>query len=399
MKKDRDQVAIKDHDQKEMLYKHFRAQGWMAQIEVPIITEKGIKKKPPQVTDIDVLGIRPSAELRWHLIIGDCKTWVHISPVNRVLWVRGLQQAMQASSSIVLVKRRERQQIERDHKLFADQLGVLLIQEEEFATYDQSVIYPAGSAAYEESIDVLEAIRTRIGGGFPPLRGLVQWLMCGAWAIIDHAILLRKLMGQIQKARGEIDPRRDDHLALIFEMASAFGIPFASLTGKVFRSHLKPDQRELLEDAVRLIIWGGREQYDFYNAVRQQLIAAKGGDPGEQLAFPNWNEFLELLRNYLEAPHLAFKTPQLLRSVGMGVFTGAPADALSRIDDRMLLHLALKLAVYVCRAAKLPQDAVERMKALFNPRITQLVELPESSARAREDQPLIQNPEKSRGEQ
>lgn len=375
---------MKDRNQKEMLYKHFRAQGWMAQIEVPIVTERGIKKKTPQVTDIDVLGIRPSAELRWHLVIGDCKTRGQVSPVNRVLWVRGLQQAMQASSSIVLLKRGEWQQIERDHKLFADQLGVLLMQEEEFPTYDQSVIYPTGSAAFEESVDVIEAIRSRIGGGFPPLRGLVQWLMSDAWAIIDHAILLRKLLGQIQKARGEIDPRRDDHLALIFEMASAFGIPFASLTGNVFRSHLKPNQRELLEDAVRIIIWGGREQYDFYNAVRQQLIAAKGGDPGEQLAFPNWNEFLELLRNYLEVPHLAFKTPQLLRNVGMGVFTGAPADALSRVDDRMLLHLALKLVVYVCRAAKLPLDAEERMKGLFTPRIAKLVEPCESSPHIRE---------------
>lgn len=389
---------IKDRDQKEMLYKHFRAQGWMAQIEVPIATERGISKKTPQVTDIDVLGIRPSAELRWHLVIGDCKTRRQESPVNRVLWVRGLQEAMIASSSIVLLKRDARSQIERDHKLFADRLGVLLIQEEEFATYDQSVVYPAGSAAYGESVDVLEAIRSRIGGGFPRLRGLVQWVMGDAWAITDHAILLRQILGQIRAVRGEIDPRRDDHLAFILEIASAFGIPFASLTGNVFRSHLKPDQRELLEDAVRLIVWGGREQYDFYNSLRQQLIKARGGDPGEQLALPNWDVFLELLRGYLEAPHLAFKTPQLLRNVGIGVFTGAPADAFSRVDDRMLLHLGLKLAVYVCRAANLPQDAVERMKELFTPRIAYLVEPPESSARAREDQPLIPNPEKSRRE-
>lgn len=377
---------IKDHDLKAMLYRHFRAQGWMAQIEVPIAAERGVSRSAPQVTDIDVLGIRPSADLKWQLVIGDCKTRRGESPVNRVLWVRGLQEAMRASSSIVLLKRDARAQIERDHKLFADRLGVLLIQEDEFTAYDRSVVYPAGSMACGESIDILEAIRTNIGSKFPRLREFVQWVICDAWATVDHAILLRQILGRFREVRGELDPRRDDHVALILEVASAFGIPFAGLVGSVFRGHLKPDQRALLEDAVRVIVWGGREHYDFYNAMRQQLITAKGRDPGDQLALPNWGEFLELLRNYLEAPHLSFKTPQLLRHVGVGVFTGTSADALSRINDRMLLHLGLKLTLYVCRAAELPLDAVERMKDLFTPRIASLVEPPESSLFAREEQ-------------
>src|ERR1700733_6394334 len=115
---------IKDRHQKEMLYKHFRAQGWMAQVEVPIIAAHGVSKSAPVVTDVDVLGFCPSPDLKWRLIIGDCKTRRKESPVNRVLWVRGLQDSMGAASSIVLLQRDEFSAIERDHKQFADRLDV-----------------------------------------------------------------------------------------------------------------------------------------------------------------------------------------------------------------------------------------------------------------------------------
>jgi hypothetical protein len=276
----------------------------------------------------------------------------------------------------VVLKRDAGAQIERDHKLFADRLGVLLIQEDEFRAYDRAVVYPAGSTGFGESAEALAAIRTEIGDKFPALREFVQWVMCDAWAIGDQAIVLRRLLGRVRDVRGELDPRRDDHLVLILETASAVAIPLATLVGEIFRGHLKPDQRAVLEDAVRVIVWGGREQYDFFNALRRQVIAAKGGDPQEALALPAWDQFLELLRGYLEAPHLSFQTPQLLRSVAIGLMTGASGDALSRVADRMLLHLALKLTLYVCRAAELPQDAAERLKKILTPRITELVHPP-----------------------
>jgi hypothetical protein len=358
----------------------------MAQIEVPIISSRRVSTNAPPVTDVDVLGFRPSAELKWQLVIGDCKTRRRESPVNRVLWVRGLQEHLGAASSIVILKRDANAQIERDHKLFADKLGVLLIQEDEFSVYDRAVVYPAGSAGYVESAEALASIRHGIPDKFPALREFVQWVMCDAWAIGDHTIVLRRLLGKVRDVRGELDPRRDDHLALILETLSAVAIPLATLVGDVFRGHLKPDQRAALEDAVRVIVWGGRDQYEFFNALRRQVIAAKGGDPQETLALPAWDQFLELLRGYLEAPHLAFRTPQLLRSVAAGLITGTLGDVLSRVDNHMLLHLTLKLALYVCRAGELPQDAAERLKRIFTPRITELVQAPTTPSRSLQKQ-------------
>jgi hypothetical protein len=365
--------VIKDRAQKQMLYRHFRAQGWMAQVEVPIVTLRGVSKSSPLVTDVDVLGFRPSADLKWHLVIGDCKTRRKESPVNRVLWVRGLQEGMRADSSIVLLQREDGSTIERDHKLFADRLNVLLIEEDQFPAYDRAVLYPAGSANFGESIDALQAWQIAISTKFPPLKNFVQWIMCDAWAISDHAVILRTLLGKARDVQGELDPRRDDHFALILEIAAALAIPFAALVGEIFRGYLKPSQRDVLEDAVRMIVWGGREQYELYNALRRQIALVRGVEGSDPLALPAWDDFLELLRAYLEAPHLAFRTSQLFRDVSTHVMSGTSGDPLSRVGDSQLLNLALRLALYLCQAVKLPSDAADKLKRLFTSHISKLV--------------------------
>ncbi len=135
---------IRDRLQKEMLYKHFRAQGWLAQIEVPVVATVGISRKAPPITDIDVLGICPSmSDLRWYYVVGDCKTRKAESPINRVLWARGLREAIGASSAVVLLQRQAGTGIQRDHKLVADEHNILLIEEREFTVYDRAVVYPA----------------------------------------------------------------------------------------------------------------------------------------------------------------------------------------------------------------------------------------------------------------
>jgi hypothetical protein len=388
---------IKDRGQKEMLYKHFRAQGWMAQVEVPVVTSGGVNPKAPPVTDIDVLGIRPSEGLEWQFVIGDCKTKRRESPVNRVLWVAGLQHAVGATSAVVLLKRESGARIEQDHKLFAERLDTLLIEEAEFANYDRAVVYPRGSREYWDELSGLDLIREKFGRDFPALAPFCRWITSEAWGELDHPKLLRQVLGRARDVRGEIDPRRDDHLALALEIASAFAVPFASLVGMIFRRHLQPEVRADLDEAVRVIIWGGREQYEFFDAMRREIAAARGRAPSDPLALPSWDGFLEILRAYLEAPHLAFRTPQLLRRLSAGVASGRSSDALHSQKDKMLLLLAQRLALYVMRAAEFPNDASQRITALITPRITELsrplsatptgaTEIPSSSpSGARED--------------
>ena len=375
---------IKDRIQKEMLYKHFRAQNWMAQIEVPIVTPKGINRKSPPVTDIDVLGIRPSPELRWRYIVGDCKTKKSESPVNRVLWATGLVSAVGGASSIVLLERPRGRRIEADHKLFADMHNVLLIEQQDFPAYDKAVVYPSGSAGYQETLDILDKLRIGIGERFPRLKQYLIYIMSAAWSMKDHSVLLRSTIAHARGVKGEINPERDEHLAVVLETASTFSVAFATLVGTVFRRYISSPARSDLADATRVIIWGGREQYEHFSRVRERLAQSIGKDTLEPLGLPEWDKFLELLRVNLDAPSYSFQLPQLFRQLSTGLIDGTVVQKLDAVHDRTLLHYGSRMATYVARASGFPLDVTARIKNLFNPRISTLATDAAAKARSKD---------------
>lgn len=366
---------IRDRGQKEMLYRHFRAQGWFAQVEVPIFVEDGVESRPRAVTDVDVLGIRPSPDLRWETVVGDCKTKKKESPVNRVLWAAGLMNSLGAVRGVVLLKRSASSRIERDHKLFADERSILLLEEAEFADYDRAIVYPGGSEAFPHGLGFFDSL-SDTAERFPRLREFTRWILSEAWKTRDHAWLLRATIARSREVRGELDPRQEGHLALALEAAATFAVPFASLVGKVFRRHIKPADRDGLGAAVRVLIWGGHERYEFYNRMRSELIQARpgrGGSEVEPLGLPEWERFLELLRFALEAPGHAFRCPQALRSASSDVL-GHRKENLRTEGDRNVLNLAMRVAIYVARGAGFPAETVERIKGIFVPRISEVVE-------------------------
>jgi len=365
--------VIKDRPLKEMLYRHFRARGWMAQPEVPVLVGQGVAPNSPPVTDIDVLGIRPSEDLRWKYVVGDCKTLKKQSPVNRVLWARGLMDGIGATTGIVLLRREFGTEIHPDHKLYADAHGVMLLEESAFEAFDRAVVYPTGSSSFPEGLGGIGVLRDDLGARFPALASFSSWIVSECWSITDHCSLLRKVLGKAREVSGEVNPARDDHLALCLEMAATFGVPFATLVGTVFRRHLLPNSRDELDEAVRVIVWGGREQYDFYDRVRARLLGSTGSDVATALALPNWDAFLELVRGSLETPRLAFAAPQVLRSLSSALADGAgPETPLSMASDRTVLNLAMRVALYVSRAAGWPRDFEDRLKQIFMPRISEL---------------------------
>jgi hypothetical protein len=150
---------VKDAGQKDLLYRHFRAMGWHAMPEVPVFSRGGLHEKQKIITDVDVLGLRPSPDLKWELIIGDCKTKRGESPANRALWVRALMEKLNAARGYLLL-RRDKERIEPDHKLLADDLGIVLLDEREFNSYDKAMVYPGGSSHVPETATQIKAFFT-----------------------------------------------------------------------------------------------------------------------------------------------------------------------------------------------------------------------------------------------
>lgn len=357
---------MKDAAQKEMIFKHFTAQGWYALVEIPVFPAGGLDEENKVITDIDVLGLRPGSDLRWELVLGDCKTLKGQSPANRAVWLRGLMDRISASSGIILLQRKKGNKIEPDHKLFAGSLGINLLDEVEFNRYDRALVYPSGSAqciyTAKELIDIRDLIKR-----FPPLGTFVYYIYAKAWNEPSHWEILRKILGQAKAIRREIDPERSDHLAIILEGVSVFSIALATCVGLIFTQYLMPETKARLDEALKVVIWGGRSQYQFISKLRSDLLIAKGQSKGEEtpLALPQWDSFLQLVRESLEAPKISFQVPQILRLAALDLIHNRSFLQLTGKSELLILKRAELTVRYFCQAAELPPDTWKKLGDKF----------------------------------
>jgi hypothetical protein len=346
---------LKDTQLKDALFKHFWAQRCFVQPEVEIIHSGGLASEARALTDVDVFALRPHPDLGFERLLGDCRTLKSQSPVNRALWLSGLVRYVGARSGIVLLKTAS--PIEQDHKFAAGRVGILLFSEEDFVTYDKAQNGPEGSGAIATSVQDARDLR-QLNAKHENLRPLLDYLYRGAWQELSFRSLIRHTVGSLQAAAGELDPAKREHVALLCDAAAIFSVGVADCAGRVFHQYLHPAEKEQLSESLRMLLWGGREQYQLYQQLRQMLLEAKGVEEAEQgrLDLPEWNSFVQLMRHAIERPSVPFHVPWILRSFAIHLLKERDPLAFARKEDLPQLRLAMLVISYVCKAIGVPRD-------------------------------------------
>jgi len=349
---------MKDSIQKMHLSKHFDALGWYVQLEVPVYLKGGVQEESKLITDIDILGLRMGVNYRWDAVIGDCKTLRSASPANRVLWVKGLMDQFSASSGFIILRRKR--PIELDHKLLAASMGIILLDEDQFPRYDRATVYPAGSSLSTFNVDLLRSLRD-LPSSYPALQPLTEYIYGYAWNERDYLQLIRKTIGIGQSIARELDPSKPHHIALALDAASVFSVGLAECVGIVFTHYLQPDSLDQLDEALKVVIWGGRSQYEFIAKLRGDLMKAKGIRPSQKdaLALPSWASFIQLIRNMLEAPAVSFQVPRLLRLSALDVLESRELLSDAKDYDLLAIKFCMLTFEYYCRVSGFPRDVVK----------------------------------------
>jgi hypothetical protein len=363
---------IKDSMQKDMLCRHFAAQNYYVQPEVPVFHRGGVHEHKKLITDIDVLALRPSSDLRWELVLADCKTLKGQSPANRVLWLRGLMEHFSASSGVIMLQRK--QTIESDHKLFAASLRINLIDEEEFEHFDKAILYPDGTSRYPLSATSINEIKL-LYHKYQKLKDFSGYIYNYVWSEKSRFESIRKVIGEARSISKEIDPNNTQHLALTLDAAGVFAVGLAECVGTIFNQYLQPETLNELDEALKIVIWGGRAQYDFIAKLRQEVIAAQGKQPHPEgaLSLPSWDSFLQLVRSMLDNPYLSFSVPQLLRKAAHDVYFGRDFLANTAKQDLLLIKYAMSTCNYFCKAAIFPAQTREVLDKKFIKKQSDLV--------------------------
>ncbi|WP_186808553.1 hypothetical protein, partial [Priestia megaterium] len=306
------------------------------------------------VTDIDALALIPSNFGELSLLIGDCKTLKNQSPISRALWLNGLMNLIKAKKGIVLLTK----EAENDHKLLASKLDVSIFSDKDFDFYqfktrvnnDDSISALCDGENWDKYYDIQKR--------FSSLSPAFNFIKNDFWNIEESPFKLRKTLSVIRDIRRELNPNHSLQVALAADLISLFSITFNYVIRKVFNQSLLFDTKENLSNELKLLIWGGGEQYQHFNLLYK--AASSKGEEAE-IALPEWDMFVQLIRQGLETPFATAHVPLIMKEVAFEYIDPTKSDQYNLAvtlakENPQAAKLAIMITEYICKACKLPAE-------------------------------------------
>ncbi|MGH0425691.1 hypothetical protein [Bacillus pretiosus] len=322
-------------------------------MEAEIFFSEGVSKQKKVVTDLDTIALIPSEFGELSFLIGDCKTLKNQSPISRSFWLSGLMGLLKARKGLVLLTK----DIERDHKQLSSNINVSLLSEKDFETYASKtcVDYKTINSALlnGNTWDKYFELYKR----YPNLESAIKFVKNDFWNITDDRLKLRKTLYTIREIRRELNPERVEHLALLIDLISLFSISLNRVTLDTFNQYLLPETKENLSRELKIWIWGGLDQYSYWNKL-YQLASQKGNE--NEIELPEWDTFVQLIRQCLEEPYATSRVPLLLREVAFEAMSDNSKEFTfsQKLAQKypQSAKFAILICAYVCKAAMLPKD-------------------------------------------
>src|SRR5437868_12396247 len=146
---------IKDTAQKQKAIRYCVAIGLVPYLEVVVRYVAEVAPVEADISDVDVLGIRPAALTPEQKFIFDCKTLNKVSAIGRALWAAGLMRLINADGAFVILNKAAHE----GHRLAANEMHVRLTSEALFDNLGKlsSPNYAEGST-YLDMVPAWESI-------------------------------------------------------------------------------------------------------------------------------------------------------------------------------------------------------------------------------------------------
>lgn len=332
-------------------------------MEVVVRFSSEVSDTPSDITDIDVLGIKPCDNTQSQRIIFDCKTLNKMSPINRALWANGLTNLTQSSEAFVILSK----SAPDGHRLAGNQIGVRLFTESLFDSFAKS-----SSSSYSVQNSYIESLYAwdklaEIPSKYPAFTDF--WRQLNSNLVLERNPRqgLRNLMALCRKYEGEFDPAKIEHQA-IFKLCLCQISLYASEMARDFHNIFHPDmEKESFEKILRNYIWDGKDNY----AVRQKLNIAiqlgKGAEEIEQFELPGWDTFVTIFRSYLDSPRKLGSICLPLKDLAFRDVSEKDEALDKRLHQRLdandrVRQYILSLAKYLISATRIPKAFEDSLK-------------------------------------
>lgn len=360
---------MKDKDQKLQALKYCIAKRWFPQLEVDVQTTQSLGRRPAMVTDLDVYASIPDDFAGFRTVVFDCKTLSRESAVNRCLWLKGVLDRMGADHGFCVLKKNA---MEVDHRMVATGLSVILLAEDEFDIYARATSAKYGEAPAHTATEVAWEKYFAVKDRSPSLLPFLTFLRSTYWMQTDAGETCRKVVGSMHEAKSELDPMKSEHIAVAIEYAVLFARTLAQMVSFIFRAHLHPRQQHDLEEAVRMLLYGGRDAYEHRNELYRLLKERTGSVTGVSLALPAWEAFIKLVRQLLDAPNEVARVPLILREIAFAELVGSSDLQFCKTlcqESPQAARFSLLIVDYLFKAVRLPPQFLEKVTATLLPQM------------------------------
>jgi len=346
---------IKDREQKEKALQFCLAHRWFPQLELEVAADAALSKRTAAITDLDVFASIPDQFKGYRAAIFDCKTKAKESAVNRSLWLMGVMEKMNAEQGFCILKKGGT--IHTDHRLMAGKRGVILLSEDEFDLYAK-IIHGGENSAVSSHLGSLDSWDefNKIQNRFPNLRAGIAYTRASYWTIEDAAEACRKTLVALRNLKPELDPVQPDHTALFMDLCALFARSLALVVCQIFKFYLHPPLLHDLSEPLLVMLYGGRETYQHRNELYRLLKGRGDETPVPDLSLPEWDKFLNLVRQMLDAPIAVQSVPLIIREVGFSLLNNDHSFQFAKLlcaESSQAARFSVLVTDYLSKAARL----------------------------------------------
>jgi hypothetical protein len=194
---------------------------------------------------------------------------------------------------------------------------------------------------------------------YSTLNEAIKYIKNDFWNIFDDKLKLRKTLFFIKSIRKELNPAHKEHLAILVDLIAIFSIAINRVTIDTFNQYLLPDSKEKLSRELKIWIWGGMDQHQYWNKLYRLAFQRSSDENDIEIELPMWEDFVQLIRQCLEEPYSTSNVPLLLRELAFEYIDDQQEECFSKklaTENPQAAKFALMICSYICKATKLPKD-------------------------------------------
>jgi hypothetical protein len=234
-----------------------------------------------------------------------------------------------------------------------------LHSEQTFVQYAKSIsIDFSKDITYLDNLDIWDSLLS-LAAPHNPLADMILFVNARTGTEHSGPKGLRLGLSALLTSGPELDPKRPIHRLVFGTLVSAF-LMFLNLSvnslKEVFEFSMSKDA---FEKTIRYFVWEGRDNYEIRRAMRMELHRQSGAP--SQFDLPEWDQFLHIIRSFLDAPEAIASLPFLAKEVAFRSMTGGRKDSDDHLRSRFAANNRARqfifgAAKYLVSAGKLPTE-------------------------------------------